>query len=224
MESLYERVKGGLMFFLMAVAIYFNVFDKDWSISLGQAFSFLKLKLHDLSSTVPWLLPVGTPITFPTFKWTLTAIVVNLVTIVFAIIDILMRRDRRGLDIIVALLLGMLIVFHIVAFPVSITERFNFNSIVIITYLVYLITDILGMRRLAHQGQAHEYPLYYYPACCLDGPTFLVILVFIIASYLTPITKDFYDGIGAGILLLSGFVYAGLLGFVIPERRVHVQN
>jgi hypothetical protein len=214
MDSFYGRTKGFAMFILMAIAIVVIVFGKGWSFELQNLFDYLQDKS---------LFHVGTPITFVTFKWTLTAIVVNLVTIVFAIIDIMIRRDRRPVDIIVAAVLGGLIVFHIFAFPISITE-FDFNWVVIVTYTVYLVTDFIGMwmTGTGDHPEAAEYPVYYYPACCLDGPTFAVTGVFLSASWLAPVTKDFYDGIGAGILLLSGLVYAGLLGFVIPERTIRV--
>lgn len=214
------------MFGLMIATIWFNIFDKSWSGQLRTFYDYLLIALHQLAQVpvLSWL-QVGTPITFLTFKWTLTAIIVNLVTIVFAIFDIANRKDRKSADTCVAVLLGILIVFHAIAFPVSITERFDFNAIVIFTYVTYLVTDLIGMRKAGGQDRrAADYPIYFYPAFCLDGPTLAVIIVFLFASSWAPITKDFYDGIGAGILMLSGFVYTGLLGFVIPERIIHIKG
>jgi hypothetical protein len=151
------------------------------------------------------------------YKWALASITVNFFTILLTLPQ-LFRANSQRYEQVAIFCLGGITLAHIISLPFTVIERFDFNIVVCLTYLVYSGLDYFGVRTARVRNDPAMFAFSFYPLWAIDLPSVLVITFFLLAAPTVGVSESFYNGVGAGLLLLSGFVYIGITTFILPER------
>src|SRR4051794_33376680 len=79
------------------------------------------------------------------YKWALASITVNFFTILLTLPQ-LFRANSQRYEQVAIFCLGGITLAHIISLPFTVIERFDFNIVVCLTYLVYSGLDYFGVR------------------------------------------------------------------------------
>jgi hypothetical protein len=156
------------------------------------------------------------------FRWYIAAILINALSIFFAIL-LLLQRGVSPVEALLCWLLGGLAFATMLALVLVFQAWFTFHLIALATYGTYILLDAVGIWSLRNQGGRNhsDWAQYYYPCACLDVPTALVTLLFLVVFWNSKQDAErlLHDGISVGVLVFSGVVYVTIMTFVIPSHR-----
>lgn len=85
--------------------------------------------------------------------------------------------------------------------------------VLVLFYLLYVFTDIIGLLVVKTD---YERAKYAYPLCCLDAPSLLTAIILLFYANTTQL--NFLEGMAAGHLIFGSIAYLWIMGGVVPSR------